>query len=109
MPREVAAEQRDARGFHGDIGPRPHRDPDVGRRERRGVVDAVAGHGDDTAFFPQTFDCLALVLRENLRLDFRNAELARHGLRRRSIVAGEHQNADAGVLQCANSRRARSA
>ena len=106
---KIAANQRDPCGLDGDIGSRAHRDPDVGGGERRGVVDAVAGHGDDTAFLPQPFDCLAFVLRQNFRLDFRNAELAPHGLCSRPIVAGEHHDPDARFLERANVRQARSA
>ena len=67
---EIATKQRDARGFDGDVRSRPHRDPDIGGGKRRSVVDAVAGHRDDPTFLPQTFDRLALVLRQNFGLDF---------------------------------------
>ena len=100
---EIAAEQGDACGFDGDIGPRAHRDPDVGGGQRWGVVDAVAGHGDDPPFLAQPFNDFALVLRQNFRLDFGDAELAPHGLCGRAIVAGEHHDADARVLERANS------
>ena len=50
---EVAAEQRHARAFDRDIRARAHRDADVGGGERRRVVDAVAGHGDDAALLAQ--------------------------------------------------------
>ena len=86
----------------GDIGSRAHRDPNVSGGERRGVVDAVAGHGDDTAFLPQPFDCLAFVLRQNFGLNFSNSELAPHGLGSRPIVAGEHHDPDACLLERAN-------
>ena len=46
---EVAAHQRDRRGFGGDVGARGHRDADVGLRQRRRVVEAVADHGHDAA------------------------------------------------------------
>ena len=46
---QVAVEQRDAGAFDRDVGSRPHGDADVGGGERRRVVDAVAGHGDDAA------------------------------------------------------------
>ena len=95
MPLKIAPNQRDPRGLDRDIRSRAHRNADVGGRERRSIVDAVAGHGDDPAFLPQTFDGLALVLRQNFRLDFSNAELAPHGLCGRPIVAGEHHDADA--------------
>ena len=52
--------------------------------------------------FRKRFNHLAFVLRQNLRFDFRNAKLARHDFRRRSIVAGEHHDADTRFLQRAN-------
>ena len=45
QPR-IAAHERDARGVHGDVRAAAHGDPEVGRSERRGVVHAVAHHGD---------------------------------------------------------------
>ena len=48
---EVAPEQRDAGTFDGDVRASPHGDADVGSREGRRVVDAVARHRDDTASF----------------------------------------------------------
>ena len=45
---QIALHERDGRGLsHRDVGARAHRDPDVGPRERRRVVHAVAGHRDD--------------------------------------------------------------
>jgi hypothetical protein len=57
-------------------------------RKRRGVVDAVACHGDDPPFLPQTFNRLAFILRQDFRLDFSNAKLAPDGFGGRAIVAG---------------------
>ena len=49
MPRQVALEQGDAGALHRDVGAGAHGDADVGRGERRRVVDAVAGHRDHPA------------------------------------------------------------
>ena len=52
--REVVVGQHHRGGLARDIGARePHRDPNVGATQRRCVVDAVAGHGDDLALGPQ--------------------------------------------------------
>ena len=58
MPRahdavEIALQQRHAGAFHGDVGAGAHGDADIGGGQRRRVVDAVAGHGDDAALLPQ--------------------------------------------------------
>ena len=45
---EVVVEQHQVGGLAGHVAAvRAHRHPDVGLAQRRGVVDAVAGHGDD--------------------------------------------------------------
>ena len=49
MPVEVALEQRDAGALDGDVGAGAHGDADIGGGQRRRIVDAVAGHGDDAA------------------------------------------------------------
>ena len=46
---QVALDQRDAGALHRDVGAGAHRDADIGLRQRRRVVDAVAGHRDDAA------------------------------------------------------------
>ena len=49
---QVALDQRDAGALHRHVGAGAHRDADVGLRQRRRVVDAVAGHGDALALLP---------------------------------------------------------
>ena len=49
MPRKIAFDERHVRALHRDVGAGSHRDADVGLRERRRVVDAVAGHRDALA------------------------------------------------------------
>jgi hypothetical protein len=52
--REVVVDEDHRRRLAGDVGPRAtHRDADVGRAQRRRVVDAVAGHRDDVALLLQ--------------------------------------------------------
>ena len=99
MPRRSPLSSVTPEDFDRDIRSRAHRNPDVGSRKRRGVVDPVAGHGDDPTFLPKAFDRLALVLRQNLRLDFSNAELAPNRFGGRAVVAGEHHDADAHCLE----------
>ena len=74
-------------------------DADVSRRQCRGVVDAVAGHGDDAAFITQARYEFALVLGKDFGLDLVDAKTFRHGARRRPIVAGQHHDFDAIVTQ----------
>ena len=54
---EVVVEQHEIRRLPRDIrAALPHGDADVGGLERRRVVDAVAGHGDDLAVGLQRLD-----------------------------------------------------
>ncbi len=53
---QVTADQGDVGGGDGDVGSGPDGDPEVGGRERRGVVGAVAAHGDDVPFGLQAGD-----------------------------------------------------
>ncbi len=92
---EVALEERHAGALDGDVRPGAHGDADVGGGERRGVVDAVAGHGDDAAVVAEALHHLALAIWQHFGLDLVDAELARHGLGGGAVVAGEHDDADA--------------
>ena len=74
---EIAFDQRDAGALHRDIGAGAHGDADIGLGERRRVVDAVAGHGDDAAFAAQPPHDRVLLLGQHLGLDLGDAELAR--------------------------------
>ena len=80
MPRQVALDQRDAGALHRDVGAGAHGDADVGRGERRRVVDAVAGHRDDAALAPVALDDRALLVGQHLGLDLVDAEPPRDGL-----------------------------
>ena len=99
---EVAAQQGDAGAFDRHIGTRPHGDADIGGGEGRCVVDAVAGHGDDTAFGPKLLHHRGLVLGQHLRADVVDAQAARHGLSGRAIVARHHHQPKTCGLQVAD-------
>jgi hypothetical protein len=73
-----------------------HRYPDVGLGERRRIVDPVTSHGPAAARRLQPLDDGALLLRQDVRLDLVDAELARHGLGGPPVVARE-QNVQATV------------
>ena len=60
--------------------------------ERRGVVDAVAGHGHDVALGLQALDHLAFLIGQDLGLDLVEIQLAPDGLGRGAVVAGQHDD-----------------
>ncbi len=102
---EVALEQRDAGAFDRHIGAGAHGDADVGGGQRRGVVDAVAGHGDHAALAAQLLDHGALLVRQDFRLDLGNAQALGDGECGGAVVAGEHHHAHAVGGQCSECRR----
>ena len=67
---EIAFHQRDAGARDRHLGAGAHRDADIGRGQRGGVIHAVAGHGDDAAFGLQATDQGVLVGRQHLGDDF---------------------------------------
>jgi hypothetical protein len=103
----VALDQGDAGAFHGDVGAGAHGDADVGGGERRCVVDAVAGHGDDAALGSEPLDDPGLGVGQHVGLDLVDAELVGDGAGGGSVVAGQHDDAQAGGLQRRDRRRRR--
>lgn len=100
---QVALEQGDARAFHGHVSTRAHGNADFGSGQCGGIVHAVAGHGDPSAFAAQALHDAGLVLRKNLGHHFVNAQLPAHRLRCGLPIAGEHDDAHTGraqPLQC---------
>ena len=91
-PRELVADQRDVRGLEGDVRAGADRDPEVGLRQRRRVVDAVADHRDDRPGRLQLGDASRLVARQDLGQDpvGADADLGTDRLRHRASVAGDH-------------------
>ena len=71
--QKVAAQQRNTRAFDGNVGPRSHRDADVGGGQRRGIIDPVSRHGDDPALLAQPLDYLALLIGKDIGFDVVNA------------------------------------
>ena len=59
---EVVVGEDHAAGVFGDFGPAPHGDADVGCFDGGGVVDPIAGHGDDVTLFLERVGQQNLVL-----------------------------------------------
>ena len=92
---QIAFQQRDACAFHRNVSARSHGNADFSRRERRRVVDAVAGHRDDPAGLLQFCHHRALLVGQHFRLDVGDAEAFCDGVRRGPVVAGQHDDLDA--------------
>ena len=76
-----------------------HGDADVGLRERRRIVGAVAAHGDELALGLLVADERELVLRRRLGEEIVDAGLRRDRRRGHRVVAGDHDGADAHAAQ----------
>ena len=104
---EVALHQHNIRRRDRDIRARADGNADIGPRERRCIVDAVADHCDPAACgLLLTHDAL-LVLRQDLCDDLANAKLRGDGLRGLFIVAGQQRDLDAHALERLDRRAAR--
>ena len=102
---QPALHQHHVRGVDGHVRARADGDADVRAGERRGVVDAVADHGDP-AILLELADHRLLAVREHAGHDLVHAGLRADGLRRALVVAGQHHHADAHVPELADGLRA---
>ena len=73
--------------------------PDVGLRERRRVVDAVADHGDHAPLALQAADLVALPFREHARHDAFDPGGGRDRVRGARLVAREHHDVESERVQ----------
>ena len=103
--RETALHQHHIRRVDGHIRARTDRNADVGTRQRRCVVDAVADHGD-LALFPECPNHGLLAVRQHTRHDFVDTRLLTNGLGRLLVVAGQHDHMDAELFKLCDCRRA---
>jgi hypothetical protein len=95
--------QGEAGALDGHVGASAHGDADVGLRQCRRIVDAVAGHRHLVAFGLQILDDACLVRGQYVGTDFVDAQAAGDGTRRAFVVAGGHDDRQAlGVqrLEC---------
>jgi hypothetical protein len=95
---EVSFDQSDAAAFHGNVGAGAHGDADVGLREGGSVVDAVAGHGDDSSLLLQFADDFEFAFGKDFGFEFGDAERAGGAEGDDAVVAGEHHNSEAALL-----------
>ena len=80
MPRRSPFTSVTPGALHRHVGARAHGDAHVGLRQRRRVVDAVAGHGHDVPFGLEALDDLRFCVGQDLGLDLVDAERAPDGL-----------------------------
>ena len=80
--------------MHGHVGAAAHGDADVGGGQSRGVIDAIADHGDDAGFL-QFGDGGGFVGWQYLGVHVFNAQGLGHHAGAATVVAGQQMTADA--------------
>jgi len=91
---QIALDERDGRALHGDVGAGAHGDTDLRLRERRRIVDAVAGHRDKPALVLKPLDRRRFLIRQHFGNHVIDAELAPDREGRRAAVSGQHRHPD---------------
>ena len=94
---QIAAHQGQVAGLDRDVGARSHRQPEIGLGEGGGIVDAVADHGDHSAFTLQTCDRVDLVARQHFGDHLCDSDLVGDGAGRGGVVAGQQDRAQSEV------------
>ncbi|MCY1396216.1 hypothetical protein D9M71_111790 [compost metagenome] len=85
--------------MHGHVRAATHGDADVGRGQGRGVVDAVADHGDHGAIGLEFSHGGGLVRRQHLGMHRLDAQRLCHYPRAAAVVAGDQVAADGALAQ----------
>src|SRR5436309_4856872 len=92
MPRRSPFTKVMCAPLDGDIGACAHSDTDLSLRQRRSVIDAVAGHGDDPPFGLKAFDHFNFLFGQYFGFHSIDTQAARHGLSRGPAVARQHDD-----------------
>ena len=85
---QVAADEGDVAGFDGDVAAGADGKTDIRLGEGRGIIDAIADHGDLRAFTLELLDCAGFVGRQDLSHDTADADFVGDGRGGLLIVAG---------------------
>ena len=64
----------------------------MGLGQRRSIVDAITGHGNNPAFRLELFHDLGLLVRQDFRLHLINIQFASNGQCSRPAVTGQHHH-----------------
>ena len=90
---DVVIHQGDVRGFKGRLGSsNTHRDPDVGLRKRRGIINPITDHGDNASLVLHRLDDTELVFWQQIGPHFVDPGFRRDRLRRCLIVSSQHDH-----------------
>jgi hypothetical protein len=90
-PSQVAIENGYASTLYCDVRSRTHGNTHVRSSKGRRIVNPVSGHYHHTPFLFELTDKRTLSIRQSLRINLRDAELARYGIRRVPAIARERE------------------
>ena len=79
---EIPFDKGYAGALHRHVGARSHGDPDLRLSQRRGIVNAVARHGDEMTLILKALDLFTFVLRQHLGYNVFDSQLTGHCLGR---------------------------
>src|SRR5207249_8163715 len=65
---QIASHESYSSAFDSDVRAGTHGDANIGSRQRRSVINAIASHGDDAASAAKFLDFPILVLRRNFEI-----------------------------------------
>ena len=85
--------------IHRNVGTGTHGNTNIGARQGRRIVDAVAGHSDTMPSRLEVGGQALLILWLDLAMHFFDTQLAGHRTRRGRTVASGHNDPDASILK----------
>ena len=104
---EVALHEHGVRALDRNVRAGADGDAKIRLRERRRVVDAVADHGDAMAVCLELLHHACFAARQHACDDVIDVHAFAHGLCRARVVAREHDDVDAHLLEFCNGRATR--
>jgi hypothetical protein len=107
IPARSPFDKRQAGTLHGDLSARSHGDADIRFGERRGIIDPIAGHGDDAALALQTPHDRILLIGQYIGFHVGDVKFCGNRLCRRAMVPGQHHDAQPLAAQRVERRRRR--
>src|SRR6266436_4734938 len=89
---QIAFHESYSSALDSNVRARAHGDANIGSRQRRSVIDAIASHADDVASSAKFLDFPIFVLRRNFGVDLIDISLFGNGLGGGLVITGKHDN-----------------
>ena len=98
----ITSHQHDVCAFHGHIGTGPDRKAHIGLGQGRRIIDAIPDHSDSFSLRLKLFHLVGLLAGKHIGEHDVDTQFLGHAPRGTLIVAGEHGDLDALVMQPGN-------